>query len=153
MAQLCAYMMVSPPHCGYHHTYAQIALGRNCVAYGPGIQPAGVVVPSVASFVIEARDTQGNRVAHGGDTFVVGVASGPANVAFQIIDNTDGTYTVSYTPAIDGDYSISIKLDDIAPIAGSPFSVRISGMPRNQCTGTAKSNSLPLFFWYLCFVF
>lgn len=98
------------------------------MAFGPGIQPSGVVAGFPTSFVIETRDAIGNRVPHGGSIFALTVISGPTtSISFQIADNNNGDYTVVYTPAIPGNYVFSIKLGGIENIAGSPFPVAISG--------------------------
>lgn len=41
-----------------------------------------------------------------------------------VIDNYNGTYTVSFTPMFEGDYNIQVTLDGV-PIAGSPFPLHV----------------------------
>ena len=43
-----------------------------------------------------------------------------------VIDNEDGTYTVSYQPIVRGNHQITVTMRNIN-INGSPFSVNVTG--------------------------
>jgi hypothetical protein len=72
-----------------------------------------------------ATDTYGNALVSGGQASLVSVelASGEA-VAFSVVDNNDGTYTVSYQPPDNfSSFRLKVQIDGV-PVVGSPFSVR-----------------------------
>jgi len=60
----------------------------------------------------------------GGDPFQV-VVDGPAAVHVSVVDNNDGTYSVTYIPEVAGDYTIHVTLED-QPIKNAPYSVRVT---------------------------
>lgn len=51
---------------------------------------------------------------------------GPSKAEISCVDNKDGTCTVTYLPALPGDYNILVRYND-KHIAGSPFTARITG--------------------------
>lgn len=51
---------------------------------------------------------------------------GPAPLTFTIVDNSDGTYTVTYTATVAGEYIISIKHRNVDHIQNSPRKVVIA---------------------------
>jgi filamin len=91
------------------------------VAYGPGLE--GAVQGEPANFTIEARDRLGQRINTGGDPFKVTV-QGPYNrdVEARVVDNKDGTHSVTYTPVDYGNHTVQISLNG-APVAKSPYQV------------------------------
>ncbi len=73
-----------------------------------------------------ATDTYGNALVSGGQASLVSVnlASGAA-LAFSVIDNDDGTYTVTYEPPEDvASFELMVQIDGV-PVVGSPFSVSV----------------------------
>jgi len=83
-----------------HHTFAA----------GPGLTPGQVFDNEPAQFIIHAKDPKGNPLSQGGDLFKVDI-SGPAHIEPVVVDNNDGTYTVTYNPNEVGDYKVDITLD------------------------------------------
>jgi filamin len=83
-----------------HHTYAA----------GPGLTKGEVFDNAPAVFTIHAKDPKGNPLTRGGDEFKVDI-KGPVHVEPTIVDNNDGTYTVTYEPTAVGDYNVDITLD------------------------------------------
>ncbi|KAF4093938.1 hypothetical protein AMELA_G00007140 [Ameiurus melas] len=63
-----------------------------------------------------------NDAAEGGLDLAV---EGPSKAEIGCIDNKDGTCTVTYLPALPGDYNILVRYND-KHIAGSPFTARIT---------------------------
>jgi len=96
-----------------HHTFAA----------GPGLEKDQVFDNAPATFVIHARDPKGNPLTEGGDTFKVDI-HGPVHVEPHVVDNNDGTYTVTYEPTEVGDYKIDVSLDG-QHIKDSPHSVNV----------------------------
>jgi len=120
--------------------------GSTSVASGAGLSSAMAGVE--ASFVVEARDLEGNtREFADGAGFVgvltmVTVSTRPHDFDQMVNSNwgssevvncvsvhsggTDGLYTLSYNATISGDYSLAVtSVTDNQPISGSPFSVTV----------------------------
>jgi filamin len=97
------------------------ATPENSYAVGPGLEKGQADHP--ATFVIHAVDVDGQPIKTGGDPFAVSVA-GPHNTSVEpsITDNGDGTYNVSYTPTVPGDYHVNVFLFD-KPIKDTPKAV------------------------------
>lgn len=101
-------------------------------AVGPGLTNAQA--GHVATFTIFAIDAEGNSRHVGGDLFTVNVlpqsASG-SSVTAAVVDNSDGTYTVTYTPFVVGSYTIDARLDSrsilAAGVAAASTSVVVHG--------------------------
>uniref|UniRef100_A0A6B2L2H7 Uncharacterized protein n=1 Tax=Arcella intermedia TaxID=1963864 RepID=A0A6B2L2H7_9EUKA len=94
-----------------------------CIAYGPGLEPNNLDTGDT-SFTIEARDKNGKPMGQGGDNFVVDIQGPTGPVEAAVVDNGDGTYTVTYAPKDAGAHDIAVTLDDV-PIKGSTFHVDI----------------------------
>ena len=69
------------------------------------------------SFYIQARDSRDTRITEGGDYVVVRVCPGPAaraggaQEAQAIVkDNSDGSYTATYSVEARGDYEVLISV-------------------------------------------
>eukprot|EP01114_Cavostelium_apophysatum_P000803 TRINITY_DN1070_c0_g1_i1.p1 TRINITY_DN1070_c0_g1~~TRINITY_DN1070_c0_g1_i1.p1 ORF type:complete len:828 (-),score=228.18 TRINITY_DN1070_c0_g1_i1:37-2520(-) len=90
-------------------------------AKGTGLSAATTSIET--NFVIYAKD-QFNNTIPSGVPFVVEL-NGKTNkqyVKANVVDNKDGTYSVSYTLKKKGEYSLSVKLNN-ANIMNSPFTV------------------------------
>jgi len=75
-------------------------------AEGPGLHKAYDNEPAV--FTVNARDQWGNPVS--GDECTVTVV-GPSPTSVNIVDNGDGTYTVTYNVEDEGKFVVTAKLD------------------------------------------
>jgi len=89
-------------------------------AEGPGLLDAWDNEP--AYFTIHAVDEDGNPREDGGDIFDVKI-SGPEEVTPKVVDNGDGTYSVTYEPKEPGNYTIGVTLEG-KNIKDSPFKVK-----------------------------
>jgi len=89
-------------------------------AEGPGLLDAWDNEP--AYFTIHAVDEDGNPREDGGDIFDVKI-SGPEEVIPKVVDNGDGTYSVTYEPKEPGNYTIGVTLEG-KNIKDSPFKVK-----------------------------
>lgn len=70
-----------------------------------------VVVAGVTDkYKVQARDAFGNPLTTGG-LKLEGHVSGSSSVPVLSADNGDGTYEISYTPTIVGDYELTVTLD------------------------------------------
>ena len=71
-----------------------------------------------AEFTIESLDANGARVATSGEFFVS--IRGVATIRARVVDNEDGTYTVSWKPHQSGRYQLLISHFGV-PLPGCPF--------------------------------
>jgi hypothetical protein len=62
-------------------------------------------------YKVQVVDQFNNLRTAGGDTVDVYFA-GPTNLTAKIVDNTDGTYTVSYVPQVAGKYTMNVQMCD-----------------------------------------
>lgn len=120
---------------------------RGCQAYGPGLGKSVVAHPCV-SFTIRSIDLKNNQIFAGGNYYEVAVEMVPnANgrhdqrtdfilnncdstsqkhtVAACIVDNADGSYSVTYDARVSGSYSIGILCQQ-QHIRQSPFNVTVN---------------------------
>eukprot|EP00698_Gefionella_okellyi_P019273 TRINITY_DN5888_c0_g1_i1.p1 TRINITY_DN5888_c0_g1~~TRINITY_DN5888_c0_g1_i1.p1 ORF type:complete len:5059 (-),score=1335.09 TRINITY_DN5888_c0_g1_i1:98-15274(-) len=86
-------------------------------AEGLGLTRATVGVRS--SFTVLVADKYGNRLNHGGELVAANV-SGGSEAHADVVDNGDGTYTISYLPYFAGQYSVHVSLNQ-EHVHGSPF--------------------------------
>ncbi|KAK9817742.1 hypothetical protein WJX72_001478 [[Myrmecia] bisecta] len=107
---------------------------KNCLAYGPGLLPSclfGLEMP----FIIQAKDTCGNKRQSGSDDFKVTIVAtdNPAvEGTARIVDLENGLYEVFYTAPMPGKYNVFVKYAELGDqghpvdIRGSPFVVECS---------------------------
>ena len=100
---------------------------RMCKIEGEGLTHGEV--GHVSSFVITACSAHGIRFDDGGDTFNVSVrfAGMGIRVIAKIIDNSDGSYTVSFKPPTNGRCIIRVTMDG-EELPGSPFTCVVAGI-------------------------
>jgi len=97
-----------------------------CVVSGAGLNSATIC--QVATFDIFALSSHGIRFEDGGDTFNVSIrfVGQCTRVPAKIVDNDNGSYTVSYKPRNTGYCTISVTLLG-EPLPGSPYSCVVAG--------------------------
>lgn len=84
-----------------------------CVISGDGMRSAQAGIE--AKFSIKARDVEGNDIKEGGEVFTVVLFHSENNdekVIGKVEDKKNGTYEVTYTAKLAGEYSMEIKLID-----------------------------------------
>ncbi|TGZ55160.1 hypothetical protein CRM22_010478 [Opisthorchis felineus] len=91
-------------------------------AYGPGLQPTGVLKESFAKFTVDAKpvDPQGHGLVK-----AIVVNPHKQRTACLVQNNGDGTWKCSYSPVDDGLHHIEVTYDG-APVQGSPFPVNVA---------------------------
>eukprot|EP00026_Physarum_polycephalum_P006550 Phypoly_transcript_06598.p1 GENE.Phypoly_transcript_06598~~Phypoly_transcript_06598.p1 ORF type:complete len:498 (+),score=103.80 Phypoly_transcript_06598:150-1643(+) len=100
-----------------------------CYIFGPGAKKTAV--KRKTSFVLQACGHDGSKVKNGGDPFKVKVVppSGGklSSLPSSILDQKDGTYTVSFTPTVPGDHVVHLTLtnEEDVEISNSPFSIPV----------------------------
>ncbi|KAM4583192.1 filamin B a isoform 1-T1 [Fundulus diaphanus] len=84
---------------------------------GPGVT-TGVRANIPQSFTVDCRKA--------GDAPLAVAVTGPKGIAepVEVTDNGDGTHTVSYTPSVEGPYSVAVKYAD-EDVLRSPFKFRV----------------------------
>jgi filamin len=92
------------------------------IMYGPGLEEAWDTKPAV--FYIKAIDRDGNDMGRGGDPFEVQVTGPNGDVPVDVVDNDDGTYTVTYHPSQHGKHTIYANLKH-NPVAKSPYTINV----------------------------
>jgi len=95
--------------------------------------------------VIQARDGSGNLVSSGGETVVVTVSGDNNAGAVPVTDQTNGTYTATYTPTTVGTDYVAITING-TPISGSPFpsTVDLGAVSPARSTATVPDGSAGL---------
>jgi hypothetical protein len=102
------------------------------LAFGPGVEE--IISYDPTTYTIQAYNSNGEKIHHGGEPFDAEVA-GPdgapikpkvciksscscnnTNFSKQVIDNKDGSYTVSYTPGEPGKHTIESILRSANPL-------------------------------------
>lgn len=83
-------------------------------------------VGGTVTITVQAVDYDENTVTFGGDTVVVNV-SGANTATPTVTDNSDGTYSASYSPGNAGSDSVAITLNGKA-ISGSPKTVIVGNV-------------------------
>jgi len=103
--------------------------------FGNGLKIAQAGRP--VQFRIHARDEFGNVVRKPGDDFQVRIleVQEGIRVRAKVMDNGNGTYEVTWTGMIRGEYDIHVALKD-EPIKGSPWKavVRTGNASAEKCT-------------------
>ena len=97
----------------------------NTTAEGEGVYSAKV--NKTSQFKIVVYDKYKQRRELGGDRVEVTMATEGGDremVAMFIEDNKNGSYTVSYTPEVSGEYKLSVLVEG-KNIRGSPFQVAV----------------------------
>ncbi|TPP66480.1 Filamin-A [Fasciola gigantica] len=91
-------------------------------AYGPGLQPTGVLKESFAKFTVDAKpvDPQGRGLVK-----AIVVSPTKQRTACIVKNNGDGTWSCSYSPIDDGLHHVEVTYDG-APVNGSPFPVNVA---------------------------
>eukprot|EP01124_Arcella_intermedia_P036569 TRINITY_DN9608_c0_g1_i1.p1 TRINITY_DN9608_c0_g1~~TRINITY_DN9608_c0_g1_i1.p1 ORF type:complete len:875 (+),score=198.66 TRINITY_DN9608_c0_g1_i1:295-2625(+) len=90
-----------------------------CTISGPGLTATELY--QTTHFTVTVNDQTGRRVNQAS----VGVAFGGKQVEFQVINNGDGTFQVTFTPNSPGLLIMSVSVDG-KQIKGSPFQLNIS---------------------------
>lgn len=109
----------------------------------------GLVCPmqdEETTFTVHAKDGKGQPLLHGGSKCSAQITITPApsgqleTIRNTVLDNQDGTYTVSYRPQFPGVNKVSVKFDD-QEIQGSPYSVNVV---RNYLRPIGVPHAFPL---------
>jgi filamin len=97
---------------------------HNTRVYGPGVE-GPVTQGEPAVFTIESRDRLNQPIKFGGDAYRVAL-KGPfrEEEAPRVVDNHDGSYTVTYVPVDYGKHVVTVTLDN-KNVARSPYEVNV----------------------------
>jgi len=101
-------------------------------AEGEGIQELWDNKPT--GFTIHAVDYDGNPRKDGGDPFVVKITSPNETIHPQVVDNGDGTYSVSYAAQKTGPVKIEVTLEE-QEIKDAPFHLECRSGTDHTTTG------------------
>ncbi|XP_063219242.1 filamin-A [Bacillus rossius redtenbacheri] len=91
-------------------------------AYGPGIEPSGPVVGAPANFTVDTFSAGKGQV----DVTVENPHGQPEPVDVRFNKDHNLTYTVSYTPQLEGSHKVSVRFAG-REIPKSPYTVLVEG--------------------------
>lgn len=124
------------------HVRTRPTSAKRSVVSGAGLQHC--VFGLEAHFTIEAFDTEGEPQPDGGDALFVCVrcCGHGTRIRAKIRDQGNGTYAVSFKPAISGQISIGVSLMG-EPLPGSPFTCKVDAPTAHpaQCVLSGKALS------------
>ncbi|XDV30667.1 hypothetical protein PO909_033530 [Leuciscus waleckii] len=86
-------------------------------------------------FTLVCRDSSGEQMGRGGDPVLVSIVHKDrkdCSVEVSVVDNSDGSYGVSYTPAEAGLYSVWVCVK-AQHVQGSPFVLNVKRKFRRHC--------------------
>jgi dynein heavy chain len=119
-----------------------------CLAYGPGLLEGGAC-GAPTEFIIQARNDNDENRKSGRDHFevkITTVGEGPKQIESELVDNDDGTYTVTYQVDEPSEVKIDITFENekqkMVPIRGSPYSASFNektSSNHNQLLGPAMA--------------
>ena len=92
-----------------------------CEVIGEHVRQGLLQQPS--RFAVIVRDSLGHRAKRGGDK-VRASSRGPGPLRPSVVDEGDGSYTVSYLATVSGTYSLAVSCNS-HPIPGSPFAITV----------------------------
>jgi len=96
-------------------------------AFGPGLEHPPSKEPTY--FTIVANNRKGDPVGTGADRFDVKITDPyDSEVKSEVVDNRDGTYTVSYRPIDTGNHTIVVQHEG-KNVADSPYHVKVHTNP------------------------
>ena len=107
----------------------EAACPNTTIVYGPGLEDP--MQGRLTTFTVHAHDKLDNPLQYGGGQCVASITCTPPitgkehAITPEISDNTDGTYTLAFTPKHPGRTKVMIKMDG-SEIKGSPFDVRVA---------------------------
>ena len=107
----------------------EAACPETTIVYGPGLEDP--MQGKLTTFTVHAHDKLENPLQHGGGQCIAQITCTPPvigkmhSISPDITDNTDGSYTVAFTPEYPGRTKVMIKMDG-AEIKGSPFDIRVA---------------------------
>ncbi|KAL9261444.1 hypothetical protein AKJ16_DCAP10630 [Drosera capensis] len=120
-----------------------------CTAAGAGI--GGGEAGARCTLIVTTKDSDGRKLGHGGEKVKVKVSSkggGGGGVGVEIdgvvIDQGDGTYSVSYVVPKKGDYMVNVECNGKA-IMGSPFPVYFGAGNPSSAGGLLGLPPVPTF--------
>ena len=117
-------------------TYFMNTRAHKSLAFGPGLLKEGCAHHPTL-FFIQSRNDLGENRRSGSDKFTIRIRKGEEEIPYEIVDNNNGMYNVSYTPP-EGELHIEVLFEDekqnLTHIRGSPFcpSFRANSNPKNN---------------------
>ena len=94
-----------------------------CRCEGDGL--ANAIVRQANSFTVIACDAGGQQKTEGGDDFAVQIRGAGSTVRVHMLDNKNGSYTMSYNPQTSGEYTVDVTLGGLR-LPGSPYILMVS---------------------------
>lgn len=105
--------------------------------YGPGIEPTGPVVGAPANFTVETFSAGKGQV----DVVVENPKGQKEPVEVRFNNDRNLTYSVAYTPQLEGNHNISVKFSG-REVPKSPYNVKVEGHAGDPTKVTASGPGL-----------
>nr|CAD7264189.1 unnamed protein product [Timema shepardi] len=114
-----------------------VVSGIGVRAYGPGIEPSGPVVGAPANFTVETFSAGKGQV----DVAIENPHGEAEPVDIRFNKDRNLTYSVSYTPKLEGNHNVSVKFAG-REIPKSPYTVLVEGHAGDASKVTASGPGL-----------
>jgi len=105
--------------------------------YGPGVEPTGPVVGATVNFTVETFSAGKGDV----DVIIENPRGQKEPVDVRFNNDRNLTYTVSYTPQMEGQHKIHVKYSG-RDVPKSPFLVKVEGHAGDPTKVTASGPGL-----------
>ncbi|MFO8173973.1 MAG: filamin/ABP280 repeat domain-containing protein [Longimicrobiales bacterium] len=115
---------------------SSVSPGNASPSSSTAIVPNGAA-GSRTDIVVQARDSEGNRVSVGGETVEISVSGTNNEGALTVTDEGDGTYTAGYVPTAVGTDNVAITMNG-TPISGSPYTSVVGTGAASPANSTAS---------------
>ncbi|TRY96161.1 hypothetical protein DNTS_028352, partial [Danionella cerebrum] len=113
--------------------HAKTVNPSKCTIQGEGVERGHE--GQQGEFTLVCRDSSGEQVARGGEPVLVSIVHKErkaCSLEASVVDNNDGSYGVSYTPAEPGPYSVWVCVK-AQHVQGSPFVLNVKRKLRRHC--------------------
>ncbi|CRL07144.1 CLUMA_CG020139, isoform A [Clunio marinus] len=105
--------------------------------YGPGIEPTGPVVDTVANFTVETFSAGSGNV----EVKVLNPSGSPEQVDVRFNNDKALTYSVSYIPKVQGPHKVYVKFSG-RDVPKSPYNVMVEGVAGDASKVSASGPGL-----------
>eukprot|EP01133_Synstelium_polycarpum_P015677 gene15677-18631_t len=106
---------------------------------GPGLE--GGMVCDMATFTITGRNSNDQPIKQGGEDFKSTVDGPVGPIPALVVDNNDGTYTVTYQPMISGMFSVQVFLRG-HPVTQVDVEILSSAKLKSYCQGPGYNGAI-----------
>jgi len=110
--------------------------GPTCNIYNTTLLDITLLAGYSEFLTIQSRDQFGNELSTTTDDYVVNISDGTVSINASVTSLGAGQYNLSFTPTVSGVYQVSILLDNITDIEGSPYTLTV--LPGDPVASTSS---------------